>query len=96
MAKSSNIQNIKNEEKNTENEKINKLEDEKKELLKQIEELKKINSEEKKEGTYTVYTPSSNFNGIIAGVHFAYGKAIVNDGWILKWFKERGYRIEEN
>lgn len=49
----------------------------------------------KKKGKYIVYTPVPNFVGIVAGVHFAYGKAEVKPGWILQWFKEHGYKIEE-
>jgi hypothetical protein len=50
---------------------------------------------ETKSGTYTVETPVTNYNGIVAGVQFAYGKAEVHDGWILEWFKENGYKISE-
>ena len=56
------------------------------------EEVKEV---AKKEVSYIVYTPVKNFNGIVAGVHFAYGKAEVKAGWILNWFKERGYKVEE-
>lgn len=44
---------------------------------------------------YQVSTPTDNFNGEVAGVQFAYGKAIVQEGWILNWFKEKGYEVEE-
>lgn len=44
---------------------------------------------------YIVHTPVKNFCGEVAGVQFAYGKAEVNPGWILNWFKEHGYRVEE-
>ena len=45
---------------------------------------------------YIVYSPVSNYCGIgAAGVHFAYGKATVSEGWVLEWFKEKGYKIEE-
>ncbi len=56
---------------------------------------KKENKVECKEKTYMVYTPVPNWCGIIAKVHFAYGKAKVKEGWILNWFKEHGYRVEE-
>ena len=50
----------------------------------------------KKEVRYIVKTPVKNFNGEVAGVHFAYGKAeIKEDCWILQWFKEKGYEVEE-
>lgn len=44
---------------------------------------------------YIVHTPVPNYVGIVAGVHFAYGKAEVKPGWVLNWFREHGYRVEE-
>ena len=45
---------------------------------------------------YIVETPVKNFCGIgAAGVHFAYGKAEVCEGWVLNWFKEHGYKVTE-
>ena len=58
----------------------------------QKQETKKT---EKKDVTYIVSAPVEDFCGIVAGVHFAYGKAEVKPGWILDWFKERGYKVEE-
>lgn len=57
----------------------------------EVNEVKEV----KKEKTYIVKTPVPNFSGIVAGVHFAYGKAEVKPGWILDWFKEKGYEVEE-
>lgn len=57
-----------------------------------IENKATVKKETKK---YVVYTPVQNFCGEVAGVQFAYGKAEVKPGWILNWFKEKGYRIEE-
>lgn len=54
------------------------------------EEVKKITSKK-----YIVHTPVKNFCGEVAGVQFAYGKAEVKPGWILNWFKEHGYEVEE-
>ena len=62
---------------------------------KKAEEKKKAKLENKKEKIYIVKTPVPNFNGEVAGVQFAYGKAEVKEGWILDWFKEKGYGIEE-
>lgn len=59
---------------------------------KTIENKATVKKETKK---YVVYTPVQNFCGEVAGVQFAYGKAEVKPGWILNWFKEKGYRIEE-
>lgn len=50
---------------------------------------------ENKEVKYIVHTPVKNFNGEVAGVQFAYGKAEVRPGWVLEWFKEKGYKVEE-
>ena len=45
---------------------------------------------------YIVETPVKNFNGIGAGgVQFAYGKAEVNEGWVLDWYREHGYKVTE-
>lgn len=49
----------------------------------------------KKNQVYTVETPVKNYNGTVAGVQFAYGKANVHSGWVLNWFKENGYKISE-
>ncbi len=62
------------------------------------EEKKETNLTETKKVTnkkYIVHTPVKNFNGEVAGVQFAYGKAEVKPGWVLSWFKERGYKVEE-
>jgi hypothetical protein len=63
-------------------------------------EAKKIESadkaEKKAEKVYIVETPVKNFCGVGAGgVQFAYGKAEVNAGWVLDWFKEHGYKVTE-
>ena len=43
---------------------------------------------------YIVETPVEDFCGIGAGgVHFAYGKAEVREGWVLDWYKEHGYKV---
>jgi len=45
---------------------------------------------------YIVETPVKNYNGVGAGgVQFAYGKAEVNEGWVLDWYKEHGYKVTE-
>lgn len=53
--------------------------------------------DEPKEKRYIVKTQVKNYNGIVAGVQFAYGKSAVElqEGWILNWFKEKGYIVEE-
>lgn len=57
-------------------------------------EVKAVKAESK-EIKYIVHTPVKNFNGEVAGVQFAYGKAEVRPGWVLEWFKEKGYKVEE-
>ena len=53
-------------------------------------------TEKKAEKVYIVETPVANFCGTgAAGVQFAYGKAEVNEGWVLDWFKEHGYKVTE-
>ena len=47
-----------------------------------------------KEMIFIVETPVKNYCGIGAGgVQFAYGKAEVNDGWVLNWYREHGYKV---
>lgn len=100
--------NIENEELKrlqAELEKVNKEKEELNQKNKDLEEQikKDTTTKEKnvkddtkgKEKTYIVYTPVKNFNGIVAGVQFAYGKAQVKEGWVLNWFKEKGYKVEE-
>lgn len=44
--------------------------------------------------TFIVESPVENYCGIGAGgVHFAYGKAEVQDGWVLEWYRNKGYKI---
>lgn len=51
---------------------------------------------EKPEKVFIVEAPVKDFCGVgAAGVHFAYGKAEVNEGWVLDWFKEHGYKVTE-
>jgi len=59
------------------------------------QEAKKSDQAQKKETKYIVHTPVRNYCGEVAGVQFAYGKAEVKPGWILNWFREHGYKVEE-
>ena len=63
----------------------NKTESTQKNTINKAKEVKK----------HIVHTPVKNFCGEVAGVQFAYGKAEVKPGWILNWFKEHGYKVEE-
>lgn len=48
----------------------------------------------KNEKVFIVESPVKNFCGINAGgVHFAYGKAEVNEGWVLDWYRKHGYKV---
>lgn len=78
-------------------EELNKAKEEEKEALEsQIEELKKANNvHAPKKGSFIVKAPVENFNGEVAGVQFAYGKAVVQPGWVLEWLKEKGFEVEE-
>lgn len=45
---------------------------------------------------FIVKSPVKNYCGVGAGgVHFAYGKAEVAEGWILDWYRSKGYRVTE-
>lgn len=72
-----------------------KLEEEK--LKAEAEAKAKAEAETKaKVKTYIVEAPVKNFCGVgAAGVQFAYGKAKVNEGWVLDWFREHGYKVTE-
>lgn len=49
-----------------------------------------------KEKIFIVEAPVENYCGIgAAGVHFAYGKAEVREGWVLDWFRKHGYKVTE-
>ena len=64
----------------------------KNENVKEVEPVKEVGPKK-----YYVKTQVANFNGTVAGVQFAYGRSAValQEGWILNWFKEKGYTIEE-
>ena len=58
--------------------------------------MAKAPKEKKTEKVYIVETPVKNFVGIgAAGVQFAYGKAEVKEGWVLEWFRKKGYKVTE-
>ncbi|MBR5306921.1 MAG: hypothetical protein IKU47_08390 [Oscillospiraceae bacterium] len=45
---------------------------------------------------YIVESPVKNYCGVgAAGVHFANGKAEVHEGWVLEWYKGKGYKVTE-
>lgn len=71
------------------------VKEDKKAETKKEEVKEEVKKETKGPKTYMVYTPVKDFVGEVAGVHFAYGKAQVKAGWVLDWFKEKGYKVEE-
>lgn len=43
---------------------------------------------------YLVESPVKEFCGVgAAGVHFANGKAEIPAGWVLDWYREKGYEV---
>lgn len=45
---------------------------------------------------FIVKTPVKDYCGIGAGgVHFANGQAEIPEGWVLDWYREKGYTIIE-
>lgn len=45
---------------------------------------------------YLVEAPNKDYVGVGAGgIQFAYGKAIVHEGWVLDWYKDHGYKVSE-
>lgn len=49
-----------------------------------------------KQKEFLVKTKDPKYCGVGAGgVQFAYGQAKVNEGWVLDWYREHGYTVEE-
>lgn len=65
----------------------------KKEEIVKDEIIEETKEEIVKDEIYVVYSPVKNFVGEVAGVHFAYGKAEIRQGWVMNWFKEKGYKV---
>lgn len=42
-----------------------------------------------------ITTPSKGYTGIIAGIPFINGEAETEDRWLISWFTEKGYTVEE-
>ena len=50
---------------------------------------------EKKVKQFVVKTKDPKYCGVGAGgVQFAYGQAVVNEGWVLDWYRKKGYKVE--
>lgn len=42
-----------------------------------------------------IYAPVKDYNGISAGVSFREGIGECSSPYLLKWFREHGYKVEE-
>lgn len=42
-----------------------------------------------------VFAPNKQYNGISAGVTFVNGVGETTDPYLLSWFKDKGYQVEE-
>lgn len=42
-----------------------------------------------------IIAPNKNYNGLSAGVMFVNGIGECSDPHLISWFKEKGYRVEE-
>ncbi|WP_394136845.1 hypothetical protein [Cytobacillus oceanisediminis] len=42
-----------------------------------------------------IKSPNPNYNGDSASLHFVNGEADTDDKWLIEWFKNKGYMVEE-
>lgn len=42
-----------------------------------------------------IYAPNGRYTGISAGVSFSNGVGKTEDKWLIQWFRNRGYEVEE-
>lgn len=42
-----------------------------------------------------IFAPNKQYTGISAGVNFVNGIGECTDPYLISWFKEKGYRVEE-
>lgn len=43
-----------------------------------------------------IKSPNPNYNGVSASLHFVNGEADTDDKWLIEWFKNKGYMVEES
>lgn len=43
-----------------------------------------------------IMAPNKNYDGISAGVKFSKGVGECADPYLIEWFKEKGYEVEES
>lgn len=42
-----------------------------------------------------ITAPNKEYNGVSAGVQFSKGEAETEDKYLIEWFKEHGYCVEQ-
>jgi hypothetical protein len=42
-----------------------------------------------------IKAPNKQYSGVSASLTFVNGKAETNDKWLIEWFKNHGYEVEE-
>ena len=42
-----------------------------------------------------IYAPNEEYTGVSAGVYFVKGVGETEDDHLIEWFKEKGYKVEE-
>lgn len=42
-----------------------------------------------------IKSPNPTYNGVSASLQFVKGEAETDDKWLVEWFKNRGYKVEE-
>ena len=42
-----------------------------------------------------IYAPNEEYTGVSAGVYFVKGAGETEDDHLVEWFKEKGYKVEE-
>lgn len=42
-----------------------------------------------------IYSPNKEYTGVSASVSFCNGKGETDDPNLIRWFKDHGYRVEE-
>lgn len=43
-----------------------------------------------------IKAPNNDYTGISAGVTFVKGEAETDDKWLIEWFKNKGYKVDDS
>lgn len=43
-----------------------------------------------------VFAPNKGYTGVVAGVSFVNGMGETDNRWLLMWFEENGYEVEDD